>query len=392
MEGDHIKINRWLLPFSWLYGLAVIIRNELFELNILKTRRFDIPVISVGNITVGGAGKTPHVEYLIRLLKDKMKVAVLSRGYKRKSRGYVLAGNNTPMREIGDEPYQMKIKFPDIRVAVDKKRCEGIDRLTTDEETKDTDVILLDDAFQHRYVQPGINILLVDYHRLIIYDKLLPAGRLREPLSGKHRADIVIITKCPDTLNPIDYRVLSKAMELYPFQQLYFTKLEYCPLEPIFHKGLFMPLTEIRGKNVLLLTGIASPRQLETDINAYTGNNALTILSFPDHHSFTQKDIRRINEAFAGMEAPRMIITTEKDQARLMGIETLSDDVKDNIYALPIKVRFMLDKEETFNKKIISYVRKNSRNSILVKREDEHKTKDGNHSGNRPRTISFRDN
>ena len=392
MEGDHIKINRWLLPFSWLYGLAVIIRNELFELNILKTRRFDIPVISVGNITVGGAGKTPHVEYLIRLLKDKMKVAVLSRGYKRKSRGYVLAGNNTSMREIGDEPYQMKIKFPDIRVAVDKKRCEGIDRLTTDEETKDTDVILLDDAFQHRYVQPGINILLVDYHRLIIYDKLLPAGRLREPLSGKHRADIVIITKCPDTLNPIDYRVLSKAMELYPFQQLYFTKLEYCPLEPIFHKGLSIPLTEIRGKNVLLLTGIASPRQLETDINAYTGNNALTILSFPDHHSFTQKDIRRINEAFAGMEAPRMIITTEKDQARLMGIETLSDDVKDNIYALPIKVRFMLDKEETFNKKIISYVRKNSRNSILVKREDEHKTKDGNHSGNRPRTISFRDN
>ena len=392
MEGDHIKINRWLLPFSWLYGLAVIIRNELFELNILKTRRFDIPVISVGNITVGGAGKTPHVEYLIRLLKDKMKVAVLSRGYKRKSRGYVLAGNNTPMREIGDEPYQMKIKFPDIRVAVDKKRCEGIDRLTTDEETKDTDVILLDDAFQHRYVQPGINILLVDYHRLIIYDKLLPAGRLREPLSGKHRADIVIITKCPDTLNPIDYRVLSKAMELYPFQQLYFTKLEYCPLEPIFHKGLSIPLTEIRGKNVLLLTGIASPRQLETDINAYTGNNALTMLSFPDHHSFTQKDIRCINEAFAGMEAPRMIITTEKDQARLMGIETLSDDVKDNIYALPIKVRFMLDKEETFNKKIISYVRKNSRNSILVKREDEHKTKDGNHSGNRPRTISFRDN
>ena len=392
MEGDHIKINRWLLPFSWLYGLAVIIRNELFELNILKTRRFDIPVISVGNITVGGSGKTPHVEYLIRLLKDKMKVAVLSRGYKRKSRGYVLAGNNTPMREIGDEPYQMKIKFPDIRVAVDKKRCEGIDRLTTDEETKDTDVILLDDAFQHRYVQPGINILLVDYHRLIIYDKLLPAGRLREPLSGKHRADIVIITKCPDTLNPIDYRVLSKAMELYPFQQLYFTKLEYCPLEPIFHKGLSIPLTEIRGKNVLLLTGIASPRQLKTDINAYTGNNALTMLSFPDHHSFTQKDIRRINEAFAGMEAPRMIITTEKDQARLMGIETLSDDVKDNIYALPIKVRFMLDKEETFNKKIISYVRKNSRNSILAKREDEYKTKDGNHSGDRPRTISFRDN
>lgn len=216
MEGDHIKINKWLLPFSWLYGLIVGIRNELFDLNILKTRSFDIPVISVGNITVGGSGKTPHVEYLIRLLQDKVKVAVLSRGYKRKSHGYVLANADTPMREIGDEPYQMKTKFPNIHVAVDKKRCEGIDNITSDPETNDTDVILLDDAFQHRYVKPGINILLVDYHRLIIYDKLLPAGRLREPLSGKHRADIVIITKCPKSLNPIDYRVLSKAMELYP--------------------------------------------------------------------------------------------------------------------------------------------------------------------------------
>ena len=392
MEGDPIKIHRWLLPLSWLYGFAVIIRNELFELNILKTRRFDIPVISVGNITVGGSGKTPHVEYLIRLLKDKMKVAVLSRGYKRKSHGYVLADKETPMREIGDEPYQMKMKFPDIRVAVDKNRCEGIDRLTSDETTKDTDVILLDDAFQHRYVQPGINILLVDYHRLIIYDKLLPAGRLREPLSGKHRADIVIITKCPRSLNPIDYRVLSKAMELYPFQQLYFTTLEYCALEPIFVQGQHVPLTEIRGKNVLLLTGIASPGQLETDINTYAGNNALTTLSFPDHHAFTEKDIRRINETFAGMAEPKMVITTEKDQARLVDVETLSDSVRENIYALPIKVSFMLGKEETFNKKIISYVRKNSRNSILAKREDDHKSKDGNHSGHRPRTISFRDN
>ena len=392
MEGDHIKINKWLLPFSWLYGLGVRLRNELFELNILKSRQFDIPVISVGNITVGGSGKTPHVEYLIRLLKDKMKVAVLSRGYKRKSCGYVLANENTPMREIGDEPYQMKTKFPDIRVAVDKKRCEGIDRLTSDEETKDTDVILLDDAFQHRYVHPGINILLVDYHRLIIYDKLLPAGRLREPLSGKNRADIVIITKCPKSLNPIDYRVLSKAMELYPFQQLYFTTLDYCDLEPIFSKGRNIPLTEIRGKNILLLAGIMSPKQLQLDLNSFTGNNALTTLSFPDHHAFTTKDIHRINETFAKMPEPKLIVTTEKDKARLVDIDKLSDDVKENIYALPIKVSFMLDKEETFNKKIISYVRKNSRNSILAKREDDHKSKDSHHSGHRPRTISFRDN
>lgn len=233
-EGDLIKINEWLLPLSWLYGLGVRLRNQLYEMGILKSHTFGIPVIAVGNITVGGSGKTPHVEYLIRLLKDRMKVAVLSRGYKRKSRGYVLAGPETVSSEIGDEPYQMKNKFPDVFVAVDKDRCEGIRNLTTDETTKETDVILLDDAFQHRRVKPGINILLIDYHRLIIYDKLLPAGRLREPQNGKNRADIVIITKCPTDLKPMEFRVLTKAMNLFPYQDLYFSTLEYgCP-EPIF--------------------------------------------------------------------------------------------------------------------------------------------------------------
>jgi len=220
-EGDYIKITEWLLPLSWLYGLGVGFRNWLFDLGLLKQRSFAIPVIAVGNITVGGSGKTPHVEYLIRLLKDVVRVGVLSRGYKRKSKGYVLADDNTTAREIGDEPYQMKQKFPDVYVAVDKNRCQGVDRLTHDEETHDVDVILLDDAYQHRYIKPGINILLVDYHRLIIYDKLLPAGRLRESLNGKGRADIVIITKCPKDLKPMEFRVLTKAMNLYPYQELY---------------------------------------------------------------------------------------------------------------------------------------------------------------------------
>lgn len=392
MEGDHIKINKWLLPLSWLYGLAVIIRNELFELKILKSRRFDIPVIAVGNITVGGSGKTPHVEYLIDLLKDKIQVAVLSRGYKRKTKGYVLAQRETSMTDIGDEPYQILSKFHNIYVAVDKNRCNGIDRITHDEETKNTDVILLDDAFQHRYVLPGINILLVDYHRLIIYDKLLPAGRLREPLSGKHRADIVIITKCPKSMNPIDFRVLNKAMELYPFQQLYFTTFEYCELVPIYTSKEHISLTDIRGRNILLLTGIATPKHLEEDLSAYTGNNALSVLSFPDHHAFSSKDVLKINKVFDDLPNPKLVITTEKDKARLINIEGLSEDVKENIYALPIKVKFMLDQEETFNQKIISYVRKNSRNSILAKRENDNQSKNRHHSGNRPRTISFRDN
>lgn len=185
MEGDFIKINKWLLPLSWLYGIGVWLRNLLFDTGVIKSRTFDVPVISVGNITVGGSGKTPHVEYLISLLHDKVKVAVLSRGYKRKSRGYRLAGAETTMPEIGDEPYQMHRKFPDIHVAVEADRCKGIETLLQSPETQDTQLVLLDDAYQHRYVKPGMNILLVDYHRLIIYDKLLPAGRLREPKEGR---------------------------------------------------------------------------------------------------------------------------------------------------------------------------------------------------------------
>lgn len=390
MEGDFIKINEWMLPLSWLYGLGVRLRNHLFELGILKSRSFDIPVISVGNITVGGSGKTPHVEYLIMLLKNNCKVAVLSRGYKRKSKGFVLADAETRMTDIGDEPYQMKTKFPDVHVAVDKNRCHGIDMLTSGETTKDTDVILLDDAFQHRYVKPGINILLVDYHRLIIYDKLLPAGRLREPQSGKARADIVIVTKCPKDLKPMEYRVIIKAMNLYPYQQLFFTSLDYDDLYSVFGNTK-RPLDSIkRTDNILLLTGIASPKQLANDISEYTSN--ITQLNFPDHHQFTAKDIERINSTFSNMPSPKIIITTEKDTARLANMDGLSDDVRQSLYKLPIRVKFMLDQEDEFNNKIIGYVQKNSKNSILAKTKDDHKTANGDNSRHRPGTISFRNN
>ena len=380
------------MPFSWLYGLGVGIRNYLFDAEILKSKSYSVPVISVGNITVGGAGKTPHVEYLIDLLRDEMQVAVLSRGYKRKSRGYVVADEDTTMRDIGDEPFQVKQKFEGVYVAVDKDRCHGIDHLILDEDTKDVEVILLDDAFQHRYVKPGVNILLVDYHKFINYDKLLPAGRLREPQSAKVRADIVIVTKCPKNLNPIDYRVLSKAMDLKAFQQLYFTTLSYCDLKPIFNGGDTVPLNEIMGENILLLTGIASPEHLQVDIMEYTRGVKLETMAFPDHHNFTERDVERINERFAAMPSPKRIITTEKDQVRLFYLEGLSEEVKQNIYALPIKVEFMLEGGKTFNEKIESYVRKNSRNSILAKRKNVNKPRNSNRSGNRPRTISFRDN
>ena len=282
----------------------------------------------------------------------------------------------------------MKQKFADITVAVDKDRCHGIEQLS--EQNKQLDVVLLDDAFQHRYVKPGINILLVDYHRLIIYDKLLPAGRLREPMNGKDRADIVIVTKCPKDLKPMEFRVITKAMSLYPYQQLFFTTLVYDELKPVFAGNKqALTLSQLKDRNVLLLTGIASPEQLEHDLSPLTH---LTPLAFNDHHQFNKKDITLINDTFASMQSPKCIITTEKDATRMQSVEGFSDEVRQHTFVIPVRIEFMLEQEETFNKYIIGYVRKNSRNSILVKRKDDIKPQDSNHSGDRPRTISFRDN
>jgi tetraacyldisaccharide 4'-kinase len=410
MEGDFININKSLLPFSWVYGLGVGFRNLLFEMGVLKSHSFSVPVISVGNITVGGTGKTPHVEYLIRLLKDHMNVAVLSRGYKRKSHGFVLANKDTKMWEIGDEPYQMLKKFPDITMAVDGNRIRGIQKLIDGEAGKEIDVILLDDAFQHRYVKPGINILLVDYHRLIIYDELLPAGRLREPVKSKDRADIVIITKCPKDMKPMEFRVLTKALKLYPYQHLFFSTHEYDSPKPVFPElasneplqslgildsmGVLEaldPMSPIVGKNILLLTGIASPEQMEHDLTAISPKS-ITMLTFGDHHAFKQKDIRCINEAFSALPSPKLIITTEKDATRLETVEGLSDEVKSHLFILPIHMTIIQGQQEEFNQQITKYVQKNSRNSILAKGKNDYKPKNSNRSGDRPRTISFRDN
>ena len=367
MEGDYIKIHSSLLPLSFLYGMGVRFRNMLFDTGILESRSFPIPVISVGNITVGGAGKTPHVEYLIRLLCETKRVSVLSRGYKRRTKGYLLASSSSTSLELGDEPYQMYLKYGrQVHVAVSANRCEGIERLCSDPETKDTDVILLDDAFQHRYVKPGVNILLVDYHRLIVYDKLLPAGRLREPKDGKRRADIVIVTKCPPDLRPMDFRVITKALNLYPYQKLFFTTIEYGDLIPLFSNSRSLALSEITSDfEVLVLSGIASPQHLLCDIQKHTEN--VIAMTFRDHHIFTPKDIARINNTFDSLSSKRIIITTEKDAARLVGLDGLSDDVRNHIYALPIKTTFLLEQQEQFDEFILSYVLKNSKDSILHK-------------------------
>ena len=393
-EGDFIKLNKWLLPLSWIYGAVVGIRNMLFDNGVLKSRSFDLPIISVGNITVGGSGKTPHAEYLIELLHKEFKVAVLSRGYKRKSHGYHLAKADTTMPQIGDEPYQMHQKFPDAYVAVDANRCHGVDRLTGDDATSDTQVIVLDDAFQHRYIKPGLNILLVDYHRLIVYDELLPVGRLRESKRGKDRADIVIVTKCPKDITPMGIRVLQRAMNLYPYQKLYFTTMEQQPLRPLFKEGKPLEMSGLLP-NVLLLSGIASPEQIMVDMKGKC--TSITPMHFSDHHQYTKSDAEAINTQFKMMNKPAIIITTEKDATRLEHLPNLSAEVRQALYVQPIHVVFMQDDEERFNNRILSYVRENTTNGTVavtaddIHREDNHAEPADNSdsAGDRPRTISF---
>ena len=343
------------------------LRNKLFDWGFLHSKSFDVPVICVGNLTVGGTGKTPHTEYLIRLLQQEgLNVAVLSRGYKRKTKGYILAdaGSNAP--QIGDEPYQMKRKFPQARIAVDADRRRGISQLEL-LDNPPVDVALLDDAFQHRYVKAGINILLTDYNRLFTEDLLLPAGRLREPASGKNRAQIVIVTKCPPDIKPIDFNITAKQVNLYPYQKLYFTQIRYGVPAPLFPE--FIGNGEVSNvlsgeEHVLLVTGIASPQPLVEEIKLHA--RQVKLLPFADHHNFSAKDLQLIEKEFARMQGrKRLILTTEKDAARLKGHPSLSNELKSHLYVIPIEVEFLLNQQESFNQNIIGYVRKNSRNSSL---------------------------
>ena len=263
MYRRDIKLSTvLLLPFTLLYGMVISIRNLMFDFDILNSHEFNIPVISVGNITVGGTGKTPHIEYLVRLLKGKFKVATLSRGYKRKSRGFRMADAGSTVEQVGDEPLQMKKKFADIYVSVDKKRVKGINRLM--EDIPDLDVVLLDDAYQHRSVKPGLSILLIDYNRPLSQDRLLPAGQLREHAFEKKRANIILVTKCPERLKPIERRLVIKELKLFPFQHLFFTRLKYDQPRPVFPDAArdHLDHDQIRSlkPKLLMLAGIANPR------------------------------------------------------------------------------------------------------------------------------------
>lgn len=363
------QTRRWLMPLSWLYGLAVDIRNALFDMGILRSVSYDIPIINVGNITVGGTGKTPHVEYLIRLLSGHYRVAVLSRGYRRRTSGYLLSTMTSTTEEIGDEPWQIKQKFPDVYVAVDANRRRGINRLLTDDATKNVEVILLDDAYQHRYVKAGHNILLVDYHRIISDDCLLPAGNLRERASSSHRATTVIVTKCPQDVMAMGFRVIMSALNLRPYQQLFFSTFTYGTMHRLWGEGM-MALDTLHKNNmhVLLLTGIGNPQQMEQDVRQFV--QYITPLVFPDHHYYTRRDADTIQSALHALPQPHIIITTEKDAAKLLHLQGVSEEMQQSTYVLPIEVHIMRDEKNKFDKTITDYVHENKRNSSMAPRKD----------------------
>ncbi len=360
--------------------MIVGVRNRLFDWGVLKSSGFDIPLISVGNLAVGGTGKTPHTEYLIRLLGDKYRVAVLSRGYGRRTSGYLLATPHSTAQTIGDEPYQMYAKFPALTLAVDEDRCRGIRNLLA-LNNPPVGVILLDDAFQHRYVKPGLSILLTDYHRLFCDDAMLPAGRLREPVSGKNRAQIIVVTKCPADIKPIDFNIVAKRLNLYPYQRLYFSTFRYGNLRAVFPSGREeeRPLSSLGSVSVLLLTGIASPASLFEKLREYA--REVESLAFSDHHEFTQRDMELVAERFNALKGERLVVTTEKDAVRLIHHSSVDEGLKPYIYALPVEVEILQDKQDKFNQHIINYVRKNTRNRSLSEAEGGGGSGNGHYSG-----------
>jgi tetraacyldisaccharide 4'-kinase len=350
--------------------MVVNFRNLLFNLNILRGREFEVPVISVGNITVGGTGKTPHTEHLIQLLSTKFNIAVLSRGYKRKSRGFLPVETTSTSKQVGDEPLQIKMKFPSVMVAVDENRVRGIERILAISE-KRPDVIILDDAFQHRYVTPSINILLIDFSRMITEDELLPLGRLREPASNRDRANIIIVTKCPREIKPIDERIITKDLHIWPYQDLFFSRIKYGELMPLFPDKVKETKGAIDSETgVLLLTGIANPESLKSKLLQTT--RTVVSAEYPDHHAFSLKDMEQVATQLTALTtAKKMIITTEKDTFRIKEIENLPEIIAENLYYIPIEIKFINQTDNDFDKKILKYVGENKSNFELHSRKNK---------------------
>lgn len=337
-------LRKVLFPFAVLYGFITSIRNFLFDVGILKSYSFDLPVIAVGNLSVGGTGKTPQIEYLIRLISEKYKVATLSRGYKRKSEGFFLANSSSDALQLGDEPFQFFQKFKNIQVAVDANRKNGIEQLLT--QSNPPEVILLDDAFQHRKVKAGFYILLTSYGDLYCDDYMLPTGNLRESRSGVQRADIVIVTKCPSNLSLSEQNKIKKQLNLSSNQSLFFTFIEY--EDVVFSGDKELKVADIIGLEKILLAGIAKPQSFFRHLKQEKD----VCLTYSDHHHFSESELQEIK-----IKANhKIIVTTEKDYVRLQG-----SILSEQLYYLPIKSSF-ISEGDNFDKIILNYVGQSTRN------------------------------
>ncbi|WP_430400238.1 tetraacyldisaccharide 4'-kinase [Flavobacterium sp.] len=336
-------LRKILFPVAFVYWIVTWMRNFFYDKQVFKSKSFDLPIIAVGNLSVGGTGKTPQIEYLIRLLQDQFNVATLSRGYKRETNVFVLANTSTTVQELGDEPFQFFTKFPKIKVAVDANRINGINQLLRLDDNPD--VILLDDAFQHRKVKAGFYILLTTYSELFCDDFILPFGSLREPSSGKKRANMIIVTKCPNDISELAMSEIKEKLDVEV--PVFFSKIEYDEL--VYSEIKPIRTSDIKQAQKTIITGIAKPFPFISHLKKEDD----LVLRFSDHHNFTEKEIDNIKK----VSKNNAIITTEKDFMRLKG--SLS---KEQLFYLPIKSVFLKD-ADVLDKIILDYVGKSSRNS-----------------------------
>lgn len=356
-----MKLVRLLLfPFSILYGFGVMLRNMAYDFGLFKSIKFKIPVISVGNLAVGGSGKSPMTEYLINLLKWDFTLAMVSRGYGRKTSGFRFVDECDDVSLVGDEPLQIKKKFEGISVVVCEKRVDAIEQIEWE-----NDVVILDDAFQHRVVKPGLSILLFEFSSFQSSQFLLPAGNLREPMSQKKRADIVVITKCPKTLDESQKQLIAGKLDLNPNQALFFSFLKYGNLKSVYEEHLSRPLSSLNSSsNIILLSGIANPKPLLEMLQDY--ESKVIHHEYSDHHNFTDKNIAKLVREYVQLGiGNNLIITTEKDAQRLNS-KQFNEQLKGiPIFYLPIEADFEEPEKTSFNNLIINYATKSAVDSRL---------------------------
>jgi len=339
------------LPFAFVYGLVTGFRNYLYNRKIFKSVRFDFPIVLVGNLSAGGTGKSPHVEYLISLLQYTYKVATLSRGYGRKSHGFVIGEENATAAQIGDEPKQFKTKFPETIVSVCEDRVLGVPRLLS--ERPETEAILLDDAFQHRAIKAGLSILVTEYANLFTRDYLIPVGWLREARSNYHRADIIVVSKCPANMTVDESEKIIKEIEPHGYQKVYFSTMQYGPLYSFIDSKHCRNLE--KDTDVLLVCGIAKFEELKNYLAQKA--NHVYVRDYRDHYRFDRYDLEVIRETFSNLgEVKKIIVTTEKDAARLDEFRDWFLQNKIEIFVQPIAVKFLFDGGEKFNADILHYI------------------------------------